>query len=157
SRVRSYAPGDARSWSRLAAARCRPGAARDAWLGSAERPRSPPVRLRRRRRAGGDLRMDDRHSGTRRATSARRRRRPRGRRVVVARAGSGLTGTRPTSDDVGMYETLTVHREDHLTWLTLDRPDALNAMNSTLVRELRQFFWELPADLETRVLVLRGA
>jgi enoyl-CoA hydratase/carnithine racemase len=56
-----------------------------------------------------------------------------------------------------MYETLTVHREDHLTWLTLDRPDALNAMNTTLVRELRQFFWELPGDTETRVLVLRGA
>ena len=56
-----------------------------------------------------------------------------------------------------MYETLTVHREDHLTWLTLDRPDALNAMNSTLVRELRQFLWELPGDTETRVLVLRGA
>jgi len=56
-----------------------------------------------------------------------------------------------------MYETLTVHREDHLTWLTLDRPDALNAMNTTLVRELRQFLWELPGDTETRVLVLRGA
>ena len=25
------------------------------------------------------------------------------------------------------------------------------------MRELRQFFWELPADTETRVLVLRGA
>jgi len=56
-----------------------------------------------------------------------------------------------------MYETLTVRREGHLTWLTLDRPDALNAMNPTLVRELRQFLWELPADTETRVLVLRGA
>ena len=56
-----------------------------------------------------------------------------------------------------MYETLTVHREEHLTWLTLNRPDALNAMSATLVRELRQFFWELPADTETRVLVLRGA
>ncbi len=56
-----------------------------------------------------------------------------------------------------MYDTLDVRREGHLTWLTLNRPDALNAMNSTLVRELRQFFWELPADTDTRVLVLRGA
>ena len=56
-----------------------------------------------------------------------------------------------------MYETLTVDREDHLTWLTLNRPDALNAMSATLVRELRQFLWELPDDSRTRVLVLRGA
>jgi len=56
-----------------------------------------------------------------------------------------------------MYETLAVHREGPLTWLTLNRPDALNAMSTTLVRELRQFFWQLPEDAETRVLVLRGA
>jgi enoyl-CoA hydratase/carnithine racemase len=56
-----------------------------------------------------------------------------------------------------MYETLAIHREGHLTWLTLNRPEALNAMSTTLVRELRQFLWELPGDTETRVLVLRGA
>jgi len=56
-----------------------------------------------------------------------------------------------------MYETLTLQREGHLTWLTLNRPESLNAMSITLVRELRQFFWELADDTETRVLVLRGA
>src|SRR5262245_66268811 len=56
-----------------------------------------------------------------------------------------------------MYETLAVDREEHLTWLTLNRPDALNAMSTTLVRELRQFLWELPNDTRTRALVLRGA
>jgi enoyl-CoA hydratase len=56
-----------------------------------------------------------------------------------------------------MYETLRVEREDHLTWLTLDRPDALNAMSRTLIRELGDFFWRLPEDRETRVLVIRGA
>jgi enoyl-CoA hydratase len=55
------------------------------------------------------------------------------------------------------YETLEVIREDHLTWLTLNRPDALNAMNRRLVTELRSFFTALPDDRETRVLVLRGA
>ena len=56
-----------------------------------------------------------------------------------------------------MYETLRVEREGHLTWLTLDRPDALNAMSRTLIRELGQFFHALHDDRETRVLVLRGA
>jgi enoyl-CoA hydratase/carnithine racemase len=56
-----------------------------------------------------------------------------------------------------MYETLRVDREGHLTWLTLDRPDSLNAMSRTLIRELGDFFWKLPEDRETRVVVVRGA
>jgi enoyl-CoA hydratase len=56
-----------------------------------------------------------------------------------------------------MYETLRIDREAHLTWLTLNRPDALNALDPVMVRELRQLFWELPEDRETRVLVMRGA
>ncbi len=53
--------------------------------------------------------------------------------------------------------TLRIERRDHVTWVTLDRPDALNAMNRALVRELRAFFSGLAADRETRVVVLRGA
>lgn len=56
-----------------------------------------------------------------------------------------------------MYETLRVDREGHLTWLTLDRPESLNAMSRTLIRELGDFFWKLADDRETRVLVVRGA
>src|SRR5262245_59092289 len=56
-----------------------------------------------------------------------------------------------------MYETLRIEREGHVTWCTLDRPQALNAMNATLVRELRAFFWDLAEDSATRVVVLRGA
>jgi enoyl-CoA hydratase len=44
-----------------------------------------------------------------------------------------------------------------LAWLTLDRPDSLNAMNPRLVDELRDYFGGLPGDRETRVVVLRGA
>jgi enoyl-CoA hydratase len=56
-----------------------------------------------------------------------------------------------------MYETLRIDREGHLTWLTFDRPAALNAMSRTLIRELGDFLWRLPEDRETRVLVMRGA
>jgi enoyl-CoA hydratase/carnithine racemase len=55
------------------------------------------------------------------------------------------------------YETLRVEREGHITWLVLNRPDALNAMNTTLVREVSDFFRGLTEDRDTRVVVLRGA
>jgi len=56
-----------------------------------------------------------------------------------------------------MYETLSVEREGHLTWLTLDRPAALNALSRAMVTELRSFFSGLAEDRETRVVVVRGA
>ena len=55
------------------------------------------------------------------------------------------------------YQTLEVKREDALTWLTLNRPDALNALDTTMVDELRDFFSKLAGDRDTRVVVLRGA
>jgi len=56
-----------------------------------------------------------------------------------------------------MYETLEVAREDHLTWLTLNRPAALNALSRRMVDELRDFFWKLADDRVSRVVVVRGA
>jgi enoyl-CoA hydratase len=55
------------------------------------------------------------------------------------------------------YETLDVRREGDLVWLTLNRPGSLNAMNPTLVGELRDFFGALPGQPDVRVVVLRGA
>jgi len=55
------------------------------------------------------------------------------------------------------YTTLEVDRRDHIAWVTLNRPDALNAMNRTLVRELRAFFSGLSEDTATRLVILRGA
>jgi enoyl-CoA hydratase len=55
------------------------------------------------------------------------------------------------------FTTLEVTRRDHVTWVTLNRPDALNAMNRALVRELRTFFSSLGEDRDTRLVVLRGA
>ncbi len=56
-----------------------------------------------------------------------------------------------------MYDTLRVDREDHLTWLTLNRPDSLNALSRAMIAELFDFFAGLPADTQTRVVVVRGA
>ena len=58
---------------------------------------------------------------------------------------------------MAVYETLDVEREKHLTWLTLNRPDTLNALDRAMVDELRDFFWTLPDDPETRVVIVRGA
>ena len=55
------------------------------------------------------------------------------------------------------YKTLKVRGEGALVWLTLNRPEVLNAMNPTLVGELREFFGDLPSQQAVRVVVLRGA
>ena len=55
------------------------------------------------------------------------------------------------------YETLELRQDAGVAWLTLNRPKSLNALNPTLVDELRDFFAGLAADTETRVVVLRGA
>ena len=57
-----------------------------------------------------------------------------------------------------MYETLAVDREGHLTWLTLNRPDALNAMSRDAgARAAASSSGSCRTTRETRVLVLRGA
>jgi enoyl-CoA hydratase/carnithine racemase len=56
-----------------------------------------------------------------------------------------------------MYETLQLEREGALAWLTLNRPERLNAMSRQLVAELRDFLGKLADDRESRVVVLRGA
>jgi enoyl-CoA hydratase len=53
--------------------------------------------------------------------------------------------------------TLELRREGAVTWCTLNRPEALNALNPELVDEYRAFLVALERDPETRVVVLRGA
>jgi enoyl-CoA hydratase len=57
----------------------------------------------------------------------------------------------------GGYDTLLVRKEGAIDWLTLNRPDALNAMNRTMLLELQHYFGELAADHTVRVVVLTGA
>ena len=55
------------------------------------------------------------------------------------------------------HETLDLRQEGAVAWLSLNRPDSLNALNPTLVTELRDFFGSLPQRSDLRVVVLRGA
>jgi enoyl-CoA hydratase len=52
---------------------------------------------------------------------------------------------------------LELAREGAVAWLTLNRPDSLNALNGQLVNELRHFLGSLPSQQDIRVVVLRGA
>jgi enoyl-CoA hydratase/carnithine racemase len=54
-------------------------------------------------------------------------------------------------------ETLLLEKADGIAWLTLNRPQVLNAFNWTMQEELRSAWRELHVDREVRVIVLTGA
>ena len=55
------------------------------------------------------------------------------------------------------YQFLTVEREGHTAWLTLNRPQNLNALNDVLLREIEQAALSFAEDEQTRVVVVKGA
>lgn len=55
------------------------------------------------------------------------------------------------------YETLIVEQRGDALWVTLNRPDRLNALSRQLVEELRHLFVDLYWRHDIRVVVLRGA
>src|SRR5690606_33140749 len=55
------------------------------------------------------------------------------------------------------YRTLLVERRGGADWLTLNRPDRLNAFDATMVDELNDYFDRRMTDLACRVVVVRGA
>jgi enoyl-CoA hydratase/carnithine racemase len=55
------------------------------------------------------------------------------------------------------YRTLTVEKRGQVDWLTLNRPEALNAISLTMVDELSDYFGRLYEDRQTRIVVFRGA
>ena len=55
------------------------------------------------------------------------------------------------------YQHLVVRKEGKVDWVTMNRPEALNALNRRLVDELRDYFARLYWDTETRIVVLGGA
>jgi enoyl-CoA hydratase len=55
------------------------------------------------------------------------------------------------------YETLIVEQRGQVDWVTLNRPEVMNALDNTLVDELGDYFESLYWNRDTRVVVLRGA
>ena len=55
------------------------------------------------------------------------------------------------------YETLSIRKEGPVDWLTLNRPDSLNAINPTLSAEMQDYFGRLYTDQSVRVVVIKGA
>jgi enoyl-CoA hydratase len=55
------------------------------------------------------------------------------------------------------YATLRVEKEGPIDWLTLNRPEALNALSRTMMLELQHYFGALYTDHSVRVVILTGA
>ena len=55
------------------------------------------------------------------------------------------------------FETLKVATDDHVTTITLDRPDALNALTQQLLPELCPALEEADASYKTRCIVITGS
>ena len=55
------------------------------------------------------------------------------------------------------FQCLTYERKDRICYLTLNRPEKLNAMNAQMMSELREALETIEADPEIRVVILTGA
>ncbi|MEM6478060.1 MAG: enoyl-CoA hydratase [Pseudomonadota bacterium] len=55
------------------------------------------------------------------------------------------------------YETLIYDVDDHVATITLNRPDALNALNSQLLRELAAALEQADANKKIRAIILTGS
>jgi enoyl-CoA hydratase/carnithine racemase len=55
------------------------------------------------------------------------------------------------------FQTLRIEREGAIDWLTLNRPERLNAMNGQMCDELQAYFGRLRTAYDVRVVILRGA
>jgi len=55
------------------------------------------------------------------------------------------------------YQHLDVRNENGVDWVTMNRPEQLNALNKALVQDLNDYFGGLTTRSPARVVVLRGA
>ena len=55
------------------------------------------------------------------------------------------------------YQEIKIEDRDGVHWLTLNRPDALNAINTRMAGELADYFGRLYHDRSCRIVVMCGA
>ena len=55
-----------------------------------------------------------------------------------------------------MYKTIRYEKKDNIALVTIDRPEALNALNSTVITELEQVVTALENDSTIRAMILTG-
>lgn len=55
------------------------------------------------------------------------------------------------------YETLLYEKRDGISWVTINRPEKLNALNQKVMKELRACFEAIRDDSEAKAVILTGA
>ena len=55
------------------------------------------------------------------------------------------------------YQNITLAIENHQAWITINRPEVLNALNVATLEELEQAFAAAEADDDVRVIIFTGA
>ena len=115
-------------------------------------------------RRGLSLGIADRARLPRFAPGLDRRRRRRGHAADHLQAdghpappGEPLSAGHPMAEFAAKYETLLLRRERSRLHVTLNRPEVKNALNPTLIGELRAVFEILRERRDIKVVILRGA
>jgi enoyl-CoA hydratase/carnithine racemase len=70
---------------------------------------------------------------------------------------SDHTANNSTKQTTTHYKTIKIDKQGQVDWLTLNRPEALNSIDTPMVTELRDYFESLREDRDTRIVVMRGA
>lgn len=65
--------------------------------------------------------------------------------------------TKRRRQTLSAYETIKIEKKGQVDWLTLNRPESLNAIDTPMVTELRDYFGGLKEDRNTRIVVMQGA
>lgn len=60
-------------------------------------------------------------------------------------------------ETIHMYQTIHYEKQDNIAIVTIDRPEALNALNSTVITDLKQVVTTLENDRDIRCMILTGA
>ena len=63
----------------------------------------------------------------------------------------------PRVNPDGSYNTFNIKKEGAIDVVTLNRPEALNALSREMMLELQHYFGKLYTDYTVRVVVLTGA